>query len=491
MTAEADETSDADEIERFQSALDLTEGFAFHVIVAGSLSAFESALKELPAIKVRVKPRPDRALPREAAARLILDELNDAIDRAEGEPLLVDALIAHQVPAWAFVFRRLNELRNGIEQRHAGLLILAVTPKGETLLGREAPDLWSRRGSGMRLGPRRKGLAVGKFQRWADPPPNLNVLSELCLRLFREIWDDRAVFILDWSPKSLGDGSLKKGILGRTRTGFAGVFLGEANLSRKLIDSSVADLGTKTDISSIVFVTMAPRDPELRQYAREASLNNQVEFEVWGWEDILDAVLERPEVAAWAREKGLLNEPTGSRLLEATLAELDSSSNGSSFLRDFEQIERALEAVVLEAQKPPDLRSITPELRSQLAEALSRAEDLRERTSLEPEASSYWALAELITARARLCQLVLTPRAESALVKGLVSDSIATVIPLLREKGPQSYLPAALLTRAWLRHYSGDIRGVRLDLDEAEAVARKWDRKVDLAEIAAARERFV
>lgn len=488
MNAEADETSDSDEIERFQSALDLTEGFAFHVIVAGSLSAFESALKELPAIKVRVKPRPDRALPRETAARLILDELNDAIDRAKGEPLLVDALIAHQVPAWALVFRRLNELRNGIEQRHAGLFILAVAPKGETLLGREAPDLWSRRGSGMRLGHRRQRLAASKHLEWVSHLQSPIVFQELCLRLFREIWDDPGAFFYHGSDPPWG---LRVDIIGKSRTGWTIVHFPKRQLRQGEKFQSYIAQWLDSPAGTFVIASFFPLDPEFRQYVRELSLHTEVEVEVWGWEDILDAVLERPEVAAWAREQGLLSEPTQSGELEAAPVELDRSSSWSSLLQDLEQIERLLEAVVLEAQKPPALRSMTPELRAQLAQALSRAEDLRERTSLEPEASSYWALAELITARARLCQLVLTPREESALVKGLVSDSIATVIPLLREKGPQSYLPAALLTRAWLRHYSGDIRGVRLDLDEAEAVARKWDRKADLAEIAAARERFV
>lgn len=487
MNAEADETSDSDEIERFQSALDLTEGFAFHVIVAGSLSAFESALKELPAIKVRVKPRPDRALPREAAARLILDELNDAIDRANGEPLLIDALIAHQVPAWAFVLRRLNELRNGIEQRHAGLFILAVAPEGETLLGREAPDLWSRRGSGMRLGPRRKGLAGGNLSKSSAPAMRPAVFRQLCYLLFRDLWNDPGAFTIEES----GSTSTGIDIVGKRRGGIVGVCCFQRPINRKEIETVLGRIRAQLGWSSLVFATTSRQDTAIQQYVRELSLNTEVELQVWGWEDILNAVLERPEVATWAREQGLLSEPTRSGVKEATPTELDSSSSWSSFLRDIEQIESLLETVVLEAQKPPALRSITPELRSRLAKALSSAENLRERTSLEPAASSYWALAELITARARLCQLVLTPRADGALVVGLVSDSIGAALSLLREKGPPSYLPAALLTRAWLRHHSGDIRGARLDLDEAEAIARKWNRKADLAELAAARERFV
>ncbi|NJL27286.1 MAG: tetratricopeptide repeat protein [Thermoanaerobaculia bacterium] len=111
--------------------------------------------------------RPSR--PEEVALEPYGTEILAALDRALTEsggkrPVLLDmtAASSREELSWVIVLRRLNELRNGIERRFPAPLLLAVTPPGEGLLGREAPDLWSRRGSGMRLSDRRSrtGLAA-------------------------------------------------------------------------------------------------------------------------------------------------------------------------------------------------------------------------------------------------------------------------------------------------------------------------------------------
>jgi len=291
MTLDSD---DVGEIERFESALDLNEGFAFHVIVTQTLDALQEALKRLP-IEVLVRPRPDRHLSASAAANEILSDLNQAIDDAKGRPLLVDALVAHQVPAWALVFRRLNELRNGIERRHAGPLILALLPQGEQVLGREAPDLWSRRGSGMRLG-RNTGVSqvLAGRDTWRvlkvtpPPPTDPRVFEDLCLDLFGELWNDPGI------QKFGSPGQQQAGIdiFGRAGDRWIGVQCKVLNrqLSMKALEVEVRKAKTfRLGIQTFILATTGPRDPRVYEYARALS-DEDLEIQIWAWEDIAEAL---------------------------------------------------------------------------------------------------------------------------------------------------------------------------------------------------------
>ena len=60
----------------------------------------------------------------------------------------------------------------------------------------------------------------------------------------------------------------------------------------------------------------------------------------------------------------------------------------------------------------------------------------------------------------------------------------------LRAAGNQDDIPRGLLTRAWLRHASGDIDGAKADLAEAEQIARRGAMKLHLADIALTRARL-
>jgi hypothetical protein len=60
----------------------------------------------------------------------------------------------------------------------------------------------------------------------------------------------------------------------------------------------------------------------------------------------------------------------------------------------------------------------------------------------------------------------------------------------LRAAGTLDQLPRGLLTRAWLRHFEGDLEGACADLDEAEEIAERGEMKLHLADVAIYRARL-
>ncbi len=283
------------EIARFRGALELEVGFAFHLIVADSREVLEAAQVRLPHGMWNLRPRPPRRLSSSEAGDYVLAELDRVIESAAGSPVLLDAMVADGDAAWAMVFRRLNELRNGLERRHAGPLIVAVSPAGETSLGREAPDLWSRRGSGMRLRDRREGrpAAAVPGQPWPSPPSEPDAFESLCLDLWREIWAD--------------PGALKNGRSGQAQAGVDvfGVHEGrQMGVQCKQKDGlvrtkvTVAELerevelarGFRPPLATFVLATTVAAGARVQQRAREISEEHRsrslFKVEVWSWADI-------------------------------------------------------------------------------------------------------------------------------------------------------------------------------------------------------------
>lgn len=141
------------EIRRFRAALTLDPGVAIHVVVADTRRVLDQALAEVGVQVVRVQPLALRSIDVQEHVATILRDFEDAIDRAGGRPVALDAIVSTPVTdgVWRRVFSRINELRNFIENKSSGPLIFCVCPRLESALGHEAPDVWSKRGSGMRL----------------------------------------------------------------------------------------------------------------------------------------------------------------------------------------------------------------------------------------------------------------------------------------------------------------------------------------------------
>ncbi|MEP7013681.1 MAG: hypothetical protein ABJC13_25445 [Acidobacteriota bacterium] len=292
------------EVDRFRWALELESNFAFHLIVADTLDVLNSALARLGRWLEILRPRPPRNPSYETSATLILAALDQRIEAARAAPLLVDAMIAHRDPAWAIVFRRLNELRNGIEQRHRGPLLLAVTPSGETLFGREAPDLWSRRGSGMRLRDHRPIQPGGALPELLLPPSDPSAFESLCFELFREIWNDPG------AQKNARVGQPQAGvdIFGRAAGRWVGVQCKhESRLPRgKLTLHDIEREVRKTrafipTLAIFILATTAPEDDQFRQFSPDSSAAARfaafgVEVQVWFWDDIWQELRQRREL---------------------------------------------------------------------------------------------------------------------------------------------------------------------------------------------------
>jgi formylglycine-generating enzyme required for sulfatase activity len=145
------------EIARFARALDLTAGFAFHVVVSDTRRVFHAALDELDVQKIRIRPGPAASVgPQEFTSRVML-ELWQAIDAArEASPkaaVLLDAVARDpgEDDVWRELFRAMNQARNDLRSRMKSPLVLCLSPRLEGVLGAEAPDFYSIRGSGMRL----------------------------------------------------------------------------------------------------------------------------------------------------------------------------------------------------------------------------------------------------------------------------------------------------------------------------------------------------
>ncbi len=305
------------EIERFRGALELEEGFAFHLIVADSRDVFEAAQVRLPRSLWTLRPRPPREHSIDQAAAYVLAEIDRVIDDSMGSPILLDAMVPEPEPVWAMVFRRLNELRNGLERRHQAPLIVAVSPAGESSVGREAPDLWSRRGSGMRLHDHRLRPSAGRSLRSAEPggrrssrakeghwppPEEPAAFESLCLDLWREIWSD--------------PGAQKNGRLGQAQAGVDvfGVHQGRqmgvqckqrgglhSHVTVKELEHEVEQaLGFRPPLDTFILATIGPADARLQERARELSkeLRSRGFFkvEVWAWPDIWHEIYGRKDL---------------------------------------------------------------------------------------------------------------------------------------------------------------------------------------------------
>ncbi len=310
------------EVDRFLGALELEEGFAFHLIIADTRDVFEAAAARLPEGLQILRPRPPKNLQaKEEAAAWILDELDSAIDASQGSPVLLDAMIADREPAWGEVFRRLNELRNGLERRHSAPLIVAVSPSGESSLGREAPDLWSRRGSGMRLHDRRPikrqtWRSSGPDREWLPPPVEPAAFESLCFDLFREIWNDpgaqrygrsgQADAGVDVFGKHLGR---QMGVQCKLRDG-----LRSRVMVRELEDEVEKALRFRPPLDSFILATTGPSDAGVQERARDMSkelaARGLLKVEVWSWTDIWYEIREREELLRrllpvyWPRTSG-------------------------------------------------------------------------------------------------------------------------------------------------------------------------------------------
>lgn len=284
------------EVERFRRVLDLGEGFVFHVIVAGARDEFEAAIARLDRDLVVLRPRPLRDRSPDEAATEILTELDRALDAHPDRPILLDALIAHPEFTWALVFRRLNERRDGMMARHPAPFILAVSLAGETMLGQEAPDLWSRSGSGMRFATRPSQPAANADPGVPAPPTDPEAFESLCLELWREIWGDPG------AQQHGRQGQRQTGVdlLGRTRLGLVGVRCvlvdgrkGRPLSLRKLEEAVAAARNFRPGLRRFILATTGPRDVTLQARARELSRSGQIEIEIWFWDDIWRGLYER------------------------------------------------------------------------------------------------------------------------------------------------------------------------------------------------------
>lgn len=294
---------EADEVERFRWALDLEEGFAFHLIVADTRDVLEAALARLPQRPAILRPRPPRDLSAEEAATQILAELDRVLDASPNGPVLLDAMIAHREPAWGSVFRRLNELRNGLERRHSAPLLLAVSPAGEASLGREAPDLWSRRGSGMRLRDSRRAASAPEQDERLPPPDDPAAFESLCLDLFREIWNDPG------AQKYGRSGQMQAGvdIFGKAAGRRIGVQCKQKDgrlrtqLTVRELEKEVENaLGFRPALQTLILATTGPRDAKAQAQARRISKEHEArglfQVEVWSWAEIWNEIQGRAEL---------------------------------------------------------------------------------------------------------------------------------------------------------------------------------------------------
>lgn len=144
---------DRRQVERFARALDLQDGFEFHMVISDSRPTLEAVMREvLPSLDLsRQELAPDDD-PRSSASRW-LERLGEAMHTERSGPFVLDAwsLDPDQEAHWGWAFARLNERRDGIMRALGRPLILLLSVEGERVLGRMAPDLWAIRSTGMRL----------------------------------------------------------------------------------------------------------------------------------------------------------------------------------------------------------------------------------------------------------------------------------------------------------------------------------------------------
>jgi tetratricopeptide (TPR) repeat protein len=149
----------AAEVDRFRTVLTLTSGFAFHMIVGMAPRVVRDALAWVGVEVLWLRPTAaesdDSSLAPARFAHELLNRLDQAIALSQpgGRPIVLDACARpeREATGWLWLFRRLNERRNGVMARCQVPLMLAVSPEMERLFAAEAPDFWSCRGSGMRL----------------------------------------------------------------------------------------------------------------------------------------------------------------------------------------------------------------------------------------------------------------------------------------------------------------------------------------------------
>ena len=347
--------ADEQEIARLQRALSLASFFVFHLIVADSRPLLYSALMKLQPNYLWHTTR--REFLATEAATEILKSIDQAILGAEGKPLLIDAMDAQKDDRiWTLVFRRLNTLRNGIERRHPAPLLLAVTPEGETVFGHEAPDLWSKAGSGMRL--------VAKVPPWQSQPPATSQLPPLadaqsfenfCFELFSALWMDPG------AQKHGRSGQRQAGvdIFGKTKGEWIGVQCKvKARLTTRDVDESVAQAQLfKPPLRTFILASTGRRDADLQEHARKLSARMDFGVQVWSWDDLLDALLRQPNLIGKMVPRYWPGFPLPTRGQAISLSRLPRSSE-MFFGRaaELQQLEKAwhdpkIHVVVLVAQE--------------------------------------------------------------------------------------------------------------------------------------------
>lgn len=462
------------EIQGFHKALGLAEGHDFHILVADTLAVLHAALDALPEMRV-VRPRPTPGTGVEAAVREILSEIQDALDGAEGRALLIDAMIATDQPHWALVFQRLNAQRNGLEKKHPGPLSIAVTPRGETLLGHNAPDLWSRRGSGMRLrDPRLGGRERSTSPLPEPPPPDAEAFESFCLDLFKVLWDDPG------ARKGARMAQPRAGvdIFGQSGSRWIGVqcrtWKGEPHerpTAHELREAVGAARNFEPRLDQLVLATTGPRQPEARALARDLTTPD-LRVEIWAWPDLWDEVGRRPQLM-----QNLLAN-SGSR--EQASGSGSGPWFGGTEVRPSKQLDE-MDRSLCEIENRIALGTIGGDSSRPIEELVAiqkKAAGRLEQVRLNPAPPLDIALAHLGLGRATLYRAIL----EGTAIEDAKPD-IEAALDNFRRAGRQDYLPLGLLTRAWMRSALGDRTGSRHDLDEAERIAVQGPMPLHLADV--------
>lgn len=142
-------------LERLTEALALGEGFQLCLLIVPHTAAADAAIGALqrllsarlgrPALLTRIHPEAGQQ-DADALASAVLDPIA-TLGPSEGLILDGTAATTEDEAAWAELFRRLNARRNGIARQLGRALVLCLTPRLEQRCAREAPDLWSIRGT--------------------------------------------------------------------------------------------------------------------------------------------------------------------------------------------------------------------------------------------------------------------------------------------------------------------------------------------------------
>lgn len=281
------------ELDRFRTALELEDGFAFHLIVVDRDLDISDLLHRLPVERL-LQPKPPIEATVDGAAGVILDQLERALSESTGRPLWVDARAPQDRAAWGLVFGRLNERRNGIEKQLQAPLVILVTPGGETLLGHRAPDLWSRRGSGMRLKVPADAAAysrdIGRSEPELPPPRRKRDFEAFCFDLFRHVWQDPGAQSVIYPAAA----EARINIFGRSTEGRVGVQCrlapspGRPFLSAKDLRQAVERVQrVKPALDHFIIATSGPREPEAQALAHRLS-NDDLKVSIWTWPDLWD-----------------------------------------------------------------------------------------------------------------------------------------------------------------------------------------------------------